>query len=167
MGQLVRRYMWLVPVVLGLVFVGAGAFMVQQGRAAKDEVRAALIQEKVTTSKDARIPEALVSDAATADAQADAILAHSLTSSNGLTYAEMKRDDPARATYLDGVTLRTALNLAVMGFKVSDLVIGIGAFIIVMGVTNIAVMAPVLYWLRGTEAEKVPARAFRAEPATG
>lgn len=144
---LIRRYLWVVPVILGAVFIAAGAYMFSEGRAAKAEVRAALIAEQVTTPEDASIPSALVQDPATAQAQADIILAHSLKSSNGKTYAEMERTDPARATYLNGVTLRTALNLAVMGFKVSDLVMGLGAFVVVVGVTNVALLAPALFWL--------------------
>jgi hypothetical protein len=44
------------------------------------------------------------------------------------------------------VTLRTALNLAVMGFKVSDLVIGMGAFMLVIGGTFILALAPAVYY---------------------
>lgn len=155
-----RRHVWLVPIVLGIVFIAAGAYMVSEGRSAKSQVQDALATEKVTTSKDASIPNAAVVDASTAQAQADAILEHSLALENGKTYAEMARDDPNRNTYLQGVSLRTALNLAVMGFKVSDLVVGIGAFIIVMGLTNIFVLSPALFWLRVQEDEKatVPVR---------
>ncbi len=152
-----RRHVWLVPILLGIVFIAAGAYMVTQGQSAKSDVRDALATEQVTTSQDASIPNAPVVDAATAQAQADAILHHSLALENGKTYSQMTRDDPNRNTYLQGVSLRTALNLAVMGFKVSDLVVGIGAFIIVMGLTNIFVLSPALYWLRVQEDGKAPA----------
>ena len=39
----------------------------------------------------------------------------------------MEPDDPNRETYLKGLTLRNALNLAVVGFGVADLAIGTGA----------------------------------------
>ncbi len=58
----------------------------------------------------------------------------------------MPRDDPNRPTVLNSVTLRTALNLAVMGFKVSDLVIGMGVFMIVIGGTFILFLAPAVYY---------------------
>ncbi len=53
----------------------------------------------------------------------------------------MEPDDPNRETYLKGLTLRNALNLAVVGFGVADLAIGTGAISIVLGliVTGFAV----------------------------
>ncbi len=152
-----RRYLWVVPIILGAVFIASGAYMFTEGRAAKAQVKDSLVAEQITTSKDASIPGVLVQDAATAQAQADAIHEHSLALENGKTYSQMTKDDPNRATYLDGVGLRTALSLAVMGFKVSDLVMGIGAFLIVTGATNVFFLAPVLFLLRGRETEKGPA----------
>ena len=151
----IRRFMWLVAVVLGLVFVAAGAYMVSEGLSAKGQVHDTLVAERITTSKDASIANAPVDDAATAQAQSDVIKMHVMETTKGKTYSEMDRQDPLRATYLDSVSLRTALNLAVMGFKVSDLVIGMGAFIIVVGATNVLLTAPLLYWLR--EGETAPA----------
>ena len=53
----------------------------------------------------------------------------------------MEPDDPNRETYLKGLTLRNALNLAAVGFGVADLAIGTGAISIVLGliVTGFAV----------------------------
>lgn len=42
--------------------------------------------------------------------------------------------------------LRTSLGVAVMGFKVSQLVMGLGAFMILIGGTFIAVIAPAVYY---------------------
>lgn len=161
---LIRRFMWVAPLVLGFVFIASGAYMIMEGRDAKDEVRQALVAEQVLTAKDASIPETPVTSVATADSQADIIREHSLKITEGKTYSQLDREDPRRDTYLNGVTLRTALNLAVMGFKVSDLVIGLGAFIIAIGATNVLVFAPALYWLRQsetareTETERPPRR---------
>lgn len=149
----VRRFMWIVPLALGIVFIGAGIYMFSEGRAAKNDVRTELTDEKITTSADATIPGVPVDNADTAQSQAAAIKTHSLTTSGGLTYSEMKRDDPNRATYLNGVTLRTALSLAAMGFKVSDLVMGLGAFMAVVGVVHILVLAPALYWIGAAQPE--------------
>ena len=141
--------------VLGFVFIGAGAYMVSEGLSAKDQVHDTLVAERIVTTEDASIPKAAVDDAATAESQANVIKKHTLESTEGKTYAEMDREDPQRALYLNSVSLRTALNLAVMGFRLSDLVIGMGAFIIVVGATNILLTAPLLYWLR--EGETAPA----------
>lgn len=141
-----RHWFWVAPAILGIVFIGGGVYMMLEGDAARDEVREAIVRENIVTSEDARIPNALVDDAATAEAQADVIQEHVLETTGGKTYAELDRDDPDRATVLNSVTLRTALNLAVMGFKISDLVIGMGAFMVVLGITHILFVAPAVYW---------------------
>ncbi len=151
----IRRFLWVLPVLLGLVFMASGGYMIAEGRDAKEAVHQALIAENVVTPEDATIPEALVHDVSTAEAQADIIHEHSLNTSEGMTYAEMSRDDPNRDVYLKGVTLRTALNLAVMGFKISDLVVGLGVFMIVVGASNALLLAPAMYWSQSTQPANV------------
>jgi hypothetical protein len=141
-----RHWFWVAPAILGIVFLAAGVYMILQGQDAKDEVRDAIVRENITTSEDASIPNAKVDDADTAEAQADVIEAHVLEITGGKTYAELDRDDPNRPTVLNSVSLRTALNVAVMGFKISDLVTGMGAFMIVVGITHILFLAPAVYW---------------------
>jgi hypothetical protein len=51
-----------------------------------------------------------------------------------------------RNTAKDSAFLRTSLGVAVMGFKLSDLVVGLGAFLIFMGLMNVFIMSPVTYW---------------------
>jgi hypothetical protein len=144
--RIARHYLWLAPLVLGLAFIAAGVYMVLEGRDAKDEVRDAIVRENITTSEDASIPNVLVDNADTAKSEAAVIEKHVLEITGGKTYAELARDDPDRATVLNAVTLRTALNLAVMGFKVSDLVIGMGIFMLVIGATFILFIAPAVYY---------------------
>ena len=161
----IRRFLWLGAVALGFAFIIAGAYMDSQGLSAKDQVHDTLVAERITTTEDASIPNAPVNDAATAQAQSDVIKTHVMETTEGKTYSEMDREDPLRATYLNSVSLRTALNLAVMGFKVSDLVIGMGAFIIVVGATNVLLTAPLLYWLREGETAPAPERKRKVGPA--
>ncbi len=144
--HIIRHYIWVAPMVLGLVFIGGGIFMVVQGQSAKDEVRAAVVSEGIITSEDASIPNVLVDNAAKAKSEADVIEVHYLEITGGKTYAELDRDDPNRETAFRAVQLRTSLNLAVMGFKVSDLVIGMGVFMIVVGATFILFMAPAVFY---------------------
>ncbi|MDO8616148.1 MAG: hypothetical protein Q7T33_10525 [Dehalococcoidia bacterium] len=154
----IRRFMWVAPVLLGIVFIAAGGYMISEGRSAKDEVRNALVAEQVTTASDAAIPGVAVDGVDTARAQEAAITAH--TRGEWGPYSGLDRADPNRQTYVNGVSLRTALNLAVMGFKVSDLVVGLGVFMMVIGLSNILMLAPVMFWLRQPETagEKAPAR---------
>jgi hypothetical protein len=141
-----RHWFWVAPAILGIVFIAAGVYMIVQGQDAKDEVKDAIVRENITTSEDASIPNELVDDADTAKAQADVIEKHVLEITGGKSYAELDRDDPNRPTVLNSVSLRTALNVAVMGFKISDLVTGMGVFMIVVGVTHILFLAPAVYW---------------------
>ncbi|HJM89850.1 MAG TPA: hypothetical protein QF624_09540 [Dehalococcoidia bacterium] len=142
----IRRYLWIVPVVVGLLFIAGGTYAIGEGFEAQTLVTAELQDEQVTTSKDASIPSAAVTDAETATVQAATIKEH--TYGKYGPYAGMERDDPNRETYLKGLTLRNSLNMAVMGFKVSELVIGIGVLLIGLGLTEMFLMAPVLYWTR-------------------
>jgi len=147
--KLARHYVWIAPVILGIVFVAAGIFMVTEGRDAKAEVRNAVAAENITVSDDALREELRglpVNSADTAQAQADVIAMHTLNITDGKTYAELDREDPLRDTALAAANLRTSLNLAVMGFRVSDLVIGIGVFMIVMGGTFVVFIGPAVYY---------------------
>jgi len=141
-----RHWFWIAPIVLGLVFVVGGGYMIREGRAAHDEIRDTLLIEDVTTSEDASIPNVKVDSAATAKSEAEVIVAHVNKITGGKTYAQMERDDPNRPTVLNSITLRTSLNMAVMGFNVSDLVVGLGLFMIVIGATHILFLAPAVYW---------------------
>jgi hypothetical protein len=169
--SLARYWFWLAPIVLGVAFIAGGLYMVSEGRTAKDEVRDAIVRENITTSEDASIPNVQVNSAATAKAQAEAIEAHTLKTTGGETYATVDRyiaadgvgttsnkeeallgpdgnpvANPARNTAFQGAALRTSLNLAVMGFKVSDLVIGMGFLMVAIGGTFVLFLAPAVYY---------------------
>ena len=135
----------IVAVLLGIGMVVLGSIFVYMGFDAKGDIKEALRQEKVITSKDATIPGGLagvlVEDAATARAQQDAIEAH--TFGRFGPYSGMERDDPNRDVYLKGLTLRNALNLAAVGFGVGDMAIGLGAVTVVLGLIIGALAVPV------------------------
>jgi hypothetical protein len=139
--KLLLKWAWLGAIGFGLVLVASGAFMVYQGRVAHNDVRDTLADERIISSEDADIPLAEVDSAAEAKAQAEAIREHALALSGGKTYAEMARDDPNRATYLNSVTLRTALMESYLAFKVGDLVVGVGIIIALMGLSHVALGA--------------------------
>ena len=144
--HIIRHYIWIAPMVLGLVFIGGGIYMMTAGQSAKDEVRDSIVSENIITSEDASIPNVLVDNAAKAKAEADVIGVHYLEITGGKTYADLDRDDPNRETAFRAVQLRTSLNLAVMGFKVADLVIGLGVFMIVVGASFIIFIAPAVFY---------------------
>ena len=146
MVHVIRHYIWIAPLVLGMVFIGAGIYMLIEGTRAKDEVRDAVVSENIITSEDASIPNVLVDDVATAKAESDVIEVHYLEITGGQTYADLDGDDPNRETAFRAVQLRSSLNLAIMGFRVADLVIGMSIFMIVVGATFIVFMAPAVFY---------------------
>ena len=145
-AKVIRHWIWVAPLILGVVFVAGGVYMMVEGQNAKNEVRDAIVAENIITADDASIPNVPVNSAATAKAQANVIEKHYLEITGGLTYAELDRDDPARETAFRAANLRTSLNLAVMGFKVSELVIGMGLFMIVIGAAFMLFIAPAVYY---------------------
>lgn len=146
-------------IVFGLIFLGAGSYTVARGFDAKDQVRAELVAQKITTPEDASIPNARVDDAATAESMADIIQVHAMEATGGKTYAEMDREDPARQVAFNASMLRTSLYTSVMAFQVGDLVIGLGAAIALLG----AVVSGVGVALGGLAIPSL-ARRFHVEP---
>jgi hypothetical protein len=69
-----------------------------------------------------------------------------------------------RNTAQTSAFLRTSLGVAVMGFKVSDLVVAMGAFLVFVGLMNVIIMAPVTYWATVVADEHEKNRVKAAEP---
>jgi hypothetical protein len=148
-----RRHLpWIAALVLGLGLLTGGLYMVVRGISVRDEVRDQLRDEQITTSQDASIPGVLVDDEETAKAQADVIKEHTLGTWG--PYSQLPRDDPRRAQFVDGVALRTALNMAVIGFGVTDLVIGAGVIVLIAGAATLVLATPGLYFLAGMVVQK-------------
>lgn len=133
----ITRWAWVGAVAFGLVLIGSGLYMVRESRIAHNDVRDSLAAERIITAEDAEIPLALVDSPAKAKAQADIIQQHTLAITEGKTYAELERNDPRRQTYLQAVTLRTALMESYLAFKVADLVMGVGAIVALLGASHV------------------------------
>ena len=161
--QTISKFAVVVAVLMGLGMIAMGSVFVYMGLEAKSDISAALRQELVITSQDATIPGALVEDAATAQAQQDIIESH--TFGRWGPYSQMERDDPNRDTYLSGLTLRTALNLAIVGFGVADLAIGTGAISIMLGLIIAGLAVPVHYAVTRTHRDPVYIPNLTGKPA--
>ncbi len=85
-----------------------------------------IAREKVVTPKDAFIPNAPLRGPFTLKAQADVIRKHTLTMTDGKTYAEMSREDEGRDVWITATTLTTALNLGILTYLFSGLIILFG-----------------------------------------
>lgn len=134
------RLAFVIALVASLGFVAAGGYTMFRGFDARDQVRAQLAAENITTPEDASIPNVPVNSAETAMAQADIIQVHTLEATGGKTYAEMDREDPLREVAFNGSALRTALMSAVLAFNTATLVIGIGAFIASIGALGLILL---------------------------
>jgi hypothetical protein len=88
-------------IVLGIAFALAGVVVAGAGVYINSFVGQQLAAQQITTPEDASIPNAPVTDIATALSMANIIQHHAADSGNGLTYAQMGRfavesGDPAR-----------------------------------------------------------------------
>ena len=112
-------------------------------------------QEKIMTTHDSSLPNRLVSGPMTLKAQADVIREHTLKTTGGKTYAEMPREiqkvdekgkalfnskgeplmaqNTARDLWITATTLTTALNLGIITYAFSGLIILFGLVSIMTG----------------------------------
>jgi predicted phage tail protein len=128
----------------GLLLVVAGAILLVAGVMTWIAVQNQLADEKITVSEDAeRYAGDPVDGPLTAYQQAEVIEKHALESSGGLTYAEMERDDPARATVMDVSFLRASLFTSVVSFGVAAFAAGMG---IAVGLIGWALMLIAACW---------------------
>jgi hypothetical protein len=124
----------IIALLMSLALLGTGAVLLVVGIDAKDQVRTELAAENITTPDDATIPGVPVDSAETAMSQAEIIQDHTLEATEGRTWADMDREDPQRPFYLQAASLRTALMSSYLAFKLADLVTGLGALFLALGI---------------------------------
>jgi hypothetical protein len=122
--------------LLGTLVMVAGLVLALSGAATWALVQSSLADERITVAEDAeRFGGQLVNGPLTAYYQADIIEKHALEGSGGKTYAELDRDDPARASVMNGSFLRASLFTSIVSFGVAAMAMGLG---IVFGVVGYA-----------------------------
>jgi len=120
--------------LIALLLIIAGALMVVAGGAVSLVVRDQLVAENITIPEDAiAFAGKRVDGPLDAYVQADIINKHALAATDGKTYAELDREDPARATVMNGSFLRASLFTSVIAFGVAAFAIGIGVLQILTG----------------------------------
>lgn len=120
--------------IIGLISLIAGLAMIIGGASTWVLVRSHLIDEHITVAADASsFAGASVDGPLQAYAQADIINHHALKASGGKTYAELGKDDPARATVMNGSFLRASLFTSVIAFGVAAFAIGTGLIFLLIG----------------------------------
>lgn len=120
--------------LIGILAIIAGAVMIIAGGVTWMTVRSQLVAENIVIPDDAMAFQGnIVNGPIDAYVQADIINTHALEASGGKTYAELDREDPARATAMNGSFLRTSLFSSVIAFGVAAFAAGIGLLMILMG----------------------------------
>lgn len=96
-----RHWVWIAPIVLGVAFMAGGVYMILEGRSAHDDVRDSVVQEGITVSEDASaFGGQQVDSPGEADAQAEAIMEHTLAATGGYLYAKIGRFSLPEGNYI-------------------------------------------------------------------
>ncbi|HET7761912.1 MAG TPA: aromatic ring-opening dioxygenase LigA [Phycicoccus sp.] len=122
--------------VTGWVVAIVGAIMLIGGASTWILVQNQLSAEKVTVAEDSSFLAGNdVNGPFSAYAQAQIINEHALKASGGKTYAQLDREDPVRATVMNGSFLRASLFTSVLAFGVSAMAMALGVVQILLGVS--------------------------------
>lgn len=120
---------------ISIVVMVIGAVMVLAGAVTYAQVSSTLSAERITVADDASCQAGnSVSGPYAAYCQADIIAHHALEATGGLTYAELDREDPVRATAMTASFLRASLFTSVLAFGVAAMAIGAGIVFILLGI---------------------------------
>jgi hypothetical protein len=120
--------------VIGLLLIIFGAILAVAGVVTWVTVANQLSAEKITVSQDAaNFAGATVDTPWEAYAQAEVIQKHAMEASGGKTYAELDKNDPARATVMNASFLRASLFTSVVAFGVALMAAALGVGFLLVG----------------------------------
>ena len=126
--------------LISILLIAAGALLVVGGAATWITVRSQLVAENITIPDDAMaFGGNVVNGPLDAYVQADIINKHALEGSGGKTYAELDREDPARASVMNGSFLRASLFTSVVAFGVAAMAMGLGVTLILVAMALLSV----------------------------
>lgn len=128
-----------IPKFVGYFAIVGGLVMIIAGTISFLLVQRELKDEKITVAEDAEsFAGEQVEGPFTAYSQAMIIKVHALESADGLTFAQLDREDPRRASVQSSSFLRSSLFTSVLAFGVAVLVIGWGVLSILLGLALLA-----------------------------
>jgi hypothetical protein len=135
-----NRYLAILVLIIGLAGIGIGIGFVVEARIQSNWMKKAMREEQITLglSDDAIANGEVVDTAAEAQKAADTIREH--RHDNFGTYNEVtggqnfNPEDPKQVTYMQALNLENYLYLGVMGFGLTTVVLGIGVFMIIVGI---------------------------------
>ncbi|MEX0953282.1 MAG: hypothetical protein WDZ26_05590 [Nitriliruptoraceae bacterium] len=123
-----RKITSIAAIVLGVLLVvgGIGTWAM---------VSSTLAEQRIEVPEDGgRMAGKQVRGPFTAYAQAEVIDMHTLTITEGQTYAELDREDPRRATAMNSSFLQASLFTSILAFGVSAMAIGMGVLFVLLGI---------------------------------
>ena len=118
---------------VGMVLVAAGVLYIMKGMQGKAEITGELEYEGAKTGRETPAPGLPIVDAKTARMESDLIKHHLYENSKQRKFVDFGRDDPERDYILKGMTIRNSLGMAILGLGVSQLAMGTGALVILIG----------------------------------
>ena len=151
---------------LGTALVGLGMFIVVKAMQARAEITATLLEENATTptsgarrapeggTEDADsekpvgvvfetdVPAQPIRDARTARVRIDEITTRTVRAVG--PWQSLPEDPKIRQWFLNGLTIRTALSVAVMGYGVANIALALGAALVLIGAAALGVGIPLV-----------------------
>ena len=97
-------------------------------------VRSELDEQNIVTPEDACLSDREVTGPFTAWCQAEVIDEHAREATDGLTYAELPRDDPRRETAMQASFLRSSLYTSIVAFGIAAMAAAMGVVFILIGI---------------------------------
>ena len=122
-----RKSAYITSLIVGIILIvgGIGTWII---------VSNTLADQKITVSDDA---DCLAGDEVdgplSAYCQAQVINKHTLETTNGLTYAELDREDPLRAVAMNSAFLQSSLFTSVVAFGVAGMAVLMGIVFVLIG----------------------------------
>jgi hypothetical protein len=140
----IARGLSLLVVLIGVVAVVVGGVFIWQGMAKNNVLVTAMQEEKITLGIESEELQAgeVIDSAAEAEAAGDTIREH--RHSIAPTYGDLlggepyDPTDPEQLTYAQALNLENYLYLAVLGFGVTQIAIGAGAFMVITGLALVS-----------------------------
>ncbi len=122
-----RRTASMIAIVVGVVMAVAGVVTWVV-------VSSTLSDQKIVVADDANcLAGDEVNGPFSAYCQADVIDKHTQAITGGLTYSELEKDDPNRATAMDSAFLQASLFTSVVAFGVAFMAFGVGIVFVLIG----------------------------------
>lgn len=121
-----RTLAWIGCIVIGLLLVAGGV-------ATWIMVSTTLADQRIVTPEDACLPGRTVADPFTAYCQAQVIQEHTLEATEGLTYAELDREDPRRDLAMDASFLQASLFTSIVAFGAAAMAFAAGVLFVLIG----------------------------------